>query len=365
MDAAKTQNRVPITICPSLIERFVNRLKLPYWAGSLLLAVLFGPSSFLLLHYFDTGNFESGIGAFYQILLPPRLWQQVVGLILWATLMYYTLILPRYIRLRLQAAEGKISPLLPNGREQYQRLFDLVSHPGPAVLLAVVIGVSFSDLITRAWKGTTGPFEWLYYLVNLPLTYLAIGTAVWSYVAALWGLSRLGNQPLKLIHGYEDHNLGVRPVGSLSLSISYAYFGLLSLLVLIVIINPFLPQLTIFLVILTVVGAVMFFLPLLGVRRQMQITKRALQADIRKQWLAVLADSASSPAPVGTTTLENLQATMASVKNLLSMEAAERKANAISTWPFDTTILSKLAAIILSLLTAITTSLVVKFLVHP
>ena len=79
--------------------------------------------------------------------------------------------------------------------EQYQRLFDLVSRLGPAVLLAVVIGLSFSDLITMAWNGITGPFEWLYYLVNLPLTYLSIGTAIWSYLGAVWGLYRLGRQP--------------------------------------------------------------------------------------------------------------------------------------------------------------------------
>jgi hypothetical protein len=102
----------------------------------------------------------------------------------------------------------------------------------------------------------------------------------------------------------------------------------------------------------------------LGVRQQMQKSKRALQSDIRRHWLTLLADSSSSPAPAGAAKLENLQATLAAVKNVLSLEAAERKANAISTWPFDTTILSKLAAIILSLLTAITTSLIVKFLVH-
>ena len=109
----------------------------------------------------------------------------------------------------------------------------------------------------------------------------------------------------------------------------------------------------------------MFFLPLLGVRRQMLTSKQVLQTGIRTRWAALLADIQRSPVQAGGATIESLQDNLVSVKGLLSLEVAERKANAISTWPFDTTILRKLAAIILSLLLAITTSLVVKFLVHP
>jgi hypothetical protein len=124
--------------------------------------------------------------------------------------------------------------------------------------LALVLAASFTNFISTALVDVAGPLEWLYHLINLPLTYLAIGSIIWSYFAALWGLFRLGKQPLNLKNGYEDSSLGVKPVGSLSLLISYAYFGLLAWLQ-ITILNPV--DSGVLLVILTGLGLA-FLLPL-------------------------------------------------------------------------------------------------------
>jgi hypothetical protein len=131
----------------------------------------------------------------------------VAGLLLWTLFLYLTLVMPRYIRLKVQQAEDKIAPLAPQGTEQYRRLFQPISYTAPPILLAVLIAASFAGFISTVVAGIAGPLEWLYQLVNLPLTYLTIGATLWAYFAALWGLYRLGNQPLNLKHAVESHKL--------------------------------------------------------------------------------------------------------------------------------------------------------------
>lgn len=351
-------------IRPSLLERLIARLPLPFWLSSLLLAIFFGPPGFLVYRYLDTGqSFSQGLEVFFHDLIPSGPARQMAGLVLWTLFLYLALLLPRYIRLKIQHSEGKISPLMPNGPDDYRRLFQPIAHSAPPILLAVVMAASFANFISVVLGDIAGWLERVYHLINLPLTYLAIGSTIWTYFAALWGLHRLGKQPLNLKNAYEDSSLGVKPLGSLSLSISYAYFGLLGLIVVITILNPFLVQLGIILVLLTGLGVAMFLLPLIGVRRQMVKAKQALQAAIRREWLPILANLHAPAVPPGSdATLDELRSTIAGLQNILTLEAAERKAQAISTWPFDTTILGKLAAIILSILVAILTSRIIKLL---
>jgi hypothetical protein len=346
------------------LERLISRLPLPFWLSSLLLAIFFGPPGFLVYRYLDTGKpFNVGLESFFHDLLPAGVARQVAGLILWTLVFYLSMILPRYIRVKIQQAEAKISPLAPQGIEGYRNLFQPISYSTPPILLAVVLMASFTNFISTALVDVAGPLEWLYHLVNLPLTYLAIGSIIWAYFAALWGLFYLGRQPLNLKNAYEDSSLGAKPVGSLSLSISYAYFGLLGLVAVITILNPIVHLLGALLVILTGLGLAMFLLPLLGVRRQMLKSKQTLQAAIRQQWLPILAEPYTPDAlPDSVATLDELFTTLEGVQKILLLEAAERKAHAVSTWPFDTTILGKLAAIILSILVAIITSRIIKLL---
>jgi hypothetical protein len=361
MNATLTSRSRAPSFYPTLLERIVARLPMSYWSGSLLLAIVFGPPGFLVYRYLDTSSFSDGLTVFFHGFLPAGLWQKITGMGLWTLFLYASLLMPRYIRVKLQEAEGKIAALLPLGRAQYRRAFRLVFYPAPPILLALLIAVGFANFITASLRDASGPFEWLYHLINLPLSYLAIGTAIWSYFGALWGVYRLGHQPLNLKSGYEDSSLGVRPIGSLSLSISYAYFGLLGLIVIITALNPFIFQLAFLLAVLTSLGAVMFYLPLLGVQRQMLKSKRELQTAIRQTWALWLAKAHVAEAPRGST-MEDLSHILSTMQNMLALQVAERKVNAISTWPFDTTILGRLAAITLSIFIAIITSLIVKFL---
>ncbi len=79
--------------------------------------------------------------------------------------------------------------------------------------------------------------------------------------------------------------------------------------------------------------------------------------------MPILNEMDASVAPPGSVaTLDDLHTTLASMQNILALESAERKAHAVSTWPFDTTILGKLAAIILSIHVAIISSRIIKLL---
>jgi hypothetical protein len=66
--------------------------------------------------------------------------------------------------------------------------------------------------------------------------------------------------------------------------------------------------------------------------------------------------------PGSLATLDELSSCLASWQNILTLEAAERKAQAVSTWPFDTAILGKLAAIVLTILIAIISNRIIKLL---
>ena len=258
MDATQVRQTTCLMIEPTLVERFVSRLPLPYWIASLVLTIVFGPPGFLLFHYLDTGSFDYGLRAYFHGVIALEPWQQVSGLVLWSVFFYVALMMPNYIRARIQAAGSKISILIPQGGEQYHLIFRLGSYHLPAILLTGLIAAYFNRWIITALKDSAGPFEWIFYSFNLPLTYLAIGTAIWSYFGALWGLHRLGSQSLNLKNAYEDSSLGIKPVGLLALFLSYAYFGFLSLIVIIILINPLVIQLAIIVIVLTVLGTVMF-----------------------------------------------------------------------------------------------------------
>ena len=81
-----------------------------------------------------------------------------------------------------------------------------------------------------------------------------------------------------------------------------------------------------------------------------------------EQWVSLLGDSSRPVFFSDPEMTDDIQKTLAFLKNVLGLEAAEQKINAISTWPFDTTVLGKLAAIILSILVALTSKMLINIL---
>ncbi len=264
------------------------------------------------------------------------------------SLIFYQLYMIRYMRLKLVTTESVLMPLSPQGEETLHKAFGRVSNTRPIVLmtvapLIVVLVVSFPGL-----QRSQGLSYTLYTVASYVMFSLTIGPFIWVYIASLWGLHTFGKEPLKLKPLHEDPMLGVRPTGSLSLSLVSVFFGGTIVSTVAQIISPspsYIPTSIWF----TVLGAAMFFLPLNSIHRRMQQEKQREQASVRSQFNA-LTDASNNPH------LDGPESVLIPLKTLVTFEVLklnERRVSAMPTWPFDTRILSRFAAIILSVITII------------
>ena len=101
---------------------------------------------------------------------------------------------------------------------------------------------------------------------------------------------------------------------------------------------------------LTVLGVVLFFLPLYEIHVKMMKEKQAAEKALRTRLRQVVE------------TLESSKESTCEVTDLLAFQLLEQKVARISEWPFDTATLSWLSAIIISVLGAIITRYFLSFI---
>jgi hypothetical protein len=262
-------------------------------------------------------------------------------------------------------AEQALSPLMPDREEGYRRAFAPLSRSGPPLLLALLLAAAFARYIWAGFRDSLGPGSTAAQILYSLFAFLVYGGSIWVYLAALRGLSQLGRLPLWLQPLHEDRMMGLRPAGSLSLSISVAFFAILGILILIALVNPVIPEYLLLLAACTAVGVLLFFLPLQGLHRQLTEARSALRAAIhRRQAVRIEATGlfagqsgpAGAPPPAGGEEAERL---LREVLDLQVLELAERKVGELAGWPFDTRILGRLSAAVVS----VATGLILNFLV--
>jgi hypothetical protein len=150
--------------------------------------------------------------------------------------------------------------------------------------------------------------------------------------------------------------MGLKPMATLSLSLSAAYFGLLLIMGLMLLIGPVRIEYIITVAALLVLGLVLFFLPLIGAHRRMRAEKKALKEAVRARWEGILADTLSR-ADDGEHGADRVDPGA-----VLALEALERKVAAAQTWPVDLPILGKLGVMALSIILALVTQVVSNLL---
>lgn len=342
---------------PTLVERVLGWLPMPYVWAALLVAAVLGPPGSLLLAYLETGDLAGSLESFFYGYLPARLWQRLLAVVLWYVFYAILFWAIRHARLSVLEAEADLAPLLPEPAV-FQRAFGSLSRLGPALLIGLVMETLFIGDYRARLAHAPGSVSRVYEALSGPPLYLMVGTALWVYGTALWGLYRLGRGPLRLKPFYEDRTMGLRPLASLSLSLSFAYFVLLLIMVLMLFIGPVRPEYVGTVIALLLLGLALFFLPLIGAHARMKQEKEALQAVIRERWRDVLARNLAPPgisnprSPAG-----------ADVDDaVVTLEALERKVNAVPTWPFDLSILGKLGVMALPVLAGLVTQLVANLL---
>ena len=135
--------------------------------------------------------------------------------------------------------------------------------------------------------------------------------------------------------------MGVRSIGSISLSLAFAFFSLLGIYAVSSFVRPFDITGTLVFSGSLIVGIVMFFLPLFSIHGKMQEEKKRELTSIRNQIVDVLEKHSIAQR-------EEENATLAGIERLLALQMIDQKIANVSTWPFDTSILSRFVVIFLS-----------------
>lgn len=330
----------------TLLERIILLLPLPYPLGALLFT-LWHPAARLVFYLAESANL---LQAFDLTFLQPDwapLWQRVAFQVLGFVSTFYSLLVIRYMRRKVRTGESEVSPLLPGGATAYRDVFAGLLRSLPPILIGGALlgtGLLLSEPPASA-------LEVLLFLPPQMIIFLAYGTWGWIYFLALGGLYRLAKEGLVLRPFYEDRWLGTRPIGTLCLSLAAAYYGLLALLIAEIPLAATPDPVPIFfnLVALStpaVAGAVAFLLPLRAVHRQLQEAKLQEREAVHQRVAGALkAFLTEGPG--------DREATLEDIEGLAAADLAERRAEAILTWPVGSKILGRFLLAALTLVAAV------------
>ncbi len=347
----KKLNVLDTTSCakPTLIERIINLFPGPYALKCLLFSSLFGVPALLLFRFFDTLNIRTTLELF-----GPLLWQNIITFSFANfVLLFYAAYGVHYMRSRIAAMVPQIEPLMPKEAKTVQDIFHPVCTFIPAVALSVLLAVVSLLSFPTQGQHAAGLNSLALLVISFPFVYLVYGTFIWTYVSSIICLYTLSKQPLKLAEFYEDSHLGMKPFGSLSLSLAVVYFSGLGLIFFSFLSIP--PPLQIAVVIMIVVGVILFILPLLTVHHKMLHKKQEEREKIKTHYSHLLP-SIHQP-------LETKDAI--EVKNLRYMVAVDiidRQVTSIPEWPIDSKSLTWLSAVVLTVVVSIVTRFVLIFL---
>lgn len=139
--------------------------------------------------------------------------------------------------------------------------------------------------------------------------------------------------------------LGLRPLGSITVSFGAVFFGLWGLVLLGSVISNDPVNMSI-VVMLLAVGVVMLYLPLNGVHRKMmdqkQMENKALHDRLRET-LANRNDSNKNA----------IELRLEEIRGLMQVHLDRDEISGIPTWPFDTGLVQRLAAVTIAIITII------------
>jgi hypothetical protein len=196
----------------------------------------------------------------------------------------------------------------------------------------------------------SGPLSLVYLFIAYPIWFIIICTFIWVYFSSIRGLYELGRGQLRLKSYEEDRMLGVRPIGSLSLSFALSYFGAIGLLALIpLILAPNAsPSFLVVLIVLTIWGIFVFFLPLQAIHAKMsdsiRVEQRSLLQKLKR--FQIPEDPPENPVEA---TLTDLRQELRRLVGILTIDVDRREVGSISSWPFDTNIIGKFLGILLTI----------------
>ena len=261
---------------PTLVERAIGTIPLPYPVTCTILALLATGPGYFLAHLIESGgDLNQTVAAIFGGAFALPLWRSIPLIILSVGFDVYLLWLVRHSRLHIARYAKEIAPLLADGEAGACRNFGHLYWRLPMVGLAAAFGLFFA-LLLEPIPSDFGFFDFLIVGLNLLFLPFVDAQVIWNYVATVWGVHRIGRDALRLRPAFEDPMLGLRPLGSLSLGATFYFFGALAIIMAEVTLSPdpVRPAYLVFLIVLVLFGAGLLFLPLVSIHRLMVAEKR-------------------------------------------------------------------------------------------
>lgn len=253
-----------------------------------------------------------------------------------------------YMRRSIVAKIPDLESVTANGTNTLNKVFGSISKLMPALVLAVLFAVVSVASFPGQSMHIIGYSGLVVKVVGFAFAMLAYGTFTWMYARSIWGLHQLGRYHLRFVSFYEDSHLGMKSLGSISLSFAWVYFLGTGLVFFSSNLVPI--PLLLALLGLIVLGVVLFFLPLQTVHEKMAKEKHVTEKFLRKRLAQIVV------------TLERNDEASSEITDILAFQMLEQKISKISEWPFDTATLSWFSAIVITVLGTIITRYLLIFL---
>lgn len=320
-------------------ERVYTYLRLPFWAGILLVSI--GPylaGSLLTLYFLAPAEsvlVEEAVGyvAYFVVF---TIWIQYAA---------------RAARRGVENVEKTTEPMRQGRPLDLQLLYS----PGMAFLFFVLIEIVTLPLFLPQVFGEelTGTQS----LILLGLTLygeLFHYTFFWVLVYSLYAIYRIGQLELKLKHFSEDRSLGLSPLGRLALKLAGFYVLFLAFNIVPDALSAFLtlPVLSLYVVVI-ILAFPLFFLPLLPLRRRLRREKSELLGRLAPRFARLYREIEANPE--GEIRRED-------ANELLVLQGMRRDIEEIHTWPFDTAVVVRLSVIVFSVTAIILSRIIGSFL---
>ncbi len=328
----------------TIIERVVGLTHLPYSLGCLVVALAAGGPGFFLLLYLDSFSLSEALtrllsySAFQVLQLNQQVpkYQGFLSAALYTAALFLNMYLARHWRLKLLAAGPELSALTPGGEGTFRRIFGLVSSSKGTLLVTLLIFLVYFP--PRALIAND-PITLLGTIIIIPLNTLIFATTTWMFLSGLWALRRFSLEPLNLKRFYEDRILGLRPLGLLVVSFASTFFALDSVILVGSFLTTDIYNLFVALLILSM-GVVMLLFSLGGMHSKMIQVKQEEEASLRMRTAQLMV----APEEQGG---QDSQVFLR-MEELLRLQVLEARISKIPTWPFETRVVERLLAIILS-----------------
>ncbi len=330
---------------PTFVERAIAAVPLPYLVTCVILAVASQGPGLFLANLVDYGNVDAALRVTFPELATTAplllISSTAIGIGFYTALLYMI----RYARRQLVTAGRDLSPLLPDGETGFRRIYGIVHDPLPICALAALLAVFFWTISAHA--EAVSPAHVVFIGVQMAVICFSTATVLWTYFVSLWGLRQMGREPLRLRPYTEDPMLGLRPLGSMAVSATMIYFGMIGVVLLVTLIYPQTVPYLAFLLSLILFGVLLFLLPLLGIHRKMVEEKRRVEGELAEAAAREWKEMEASPGTVATD-LSELRGMVVSLRQFVAHDRAERKVATLPTWPFDPEVTGRIAAIVLT-----------------